>query len=257
MRLSNILVAWAMVLPCMVWADTYRLVTFEYPPYEYTENGEVKGMAVDIVRAAFKGMNHEVTIEVYPWPRAQMLFERGEVDGIFTFFQNDERQAFTLYSKEVVVNQTISLWVLKKSPIEFNGDLTRLQPYRFGITPKTSYGERFDTAIRYELLRTEPAASIESNILKLLKGRIDIWVSNRDGALHELKRLGLSHLVRELKHPIQVVPAYVGFSKLRKHTALRDRFDEAVAALKQSGAFDAIVRQYTPAVDAGALVAKK
>ena len=255
MRLSHILVAWAMLLPSMAWAATYRLVTFEYPPYEYTENGEVKGMAVDIVRAAFKWMNHDVSIEVYPWSRCQMLFERGEVDGIFTFFQNDARQAFTLFSKETVVTQTISLWVLKHSRIEFNGDLTRLQAYNFGVTPKTSYGERFDTAVKYDLIRTEAAQSIESNILKLQKGRIDIWVSNRDGALHELKRLGLTHRVRELKQPIQVVPAYVGFSRLRQHAALRDQFDQAVAALKLSGTYDAIVQKYLPLPDGRALVA--
>lgn len=246
MWFSKLLLACALAATGGVWADTFKLVTFEYPPYEYTENGEVKGMAVDIVREAFKLMNHEASIEVLPWPRCQVLFERGEVDGIFTFFQNDERQAFTLFSKEIVVTQTIALWTLKNTAIEFNGDLTRLQPYNFGITPKTSYGERFDTAVKYELLRTEAAHSIESNIRKLVNGRIDIWVSNRDGAHHELKRLGLIGLVRELKHPIQVVPAFMGFSKLRNHTALRDAFDQALATLKRTGAYDAIVGKYAP-----------
>ncbi|MES2952902.1 MAG: transporter substrate-binding domain-containing protein [Pseudomonadota bacterium] len=244
MWFSRILLACALVTSGAVWADTFKLVTFEYPPYEYTENGEVKGMAVEIVREAFKLMNHEVSIEVLPWTRCQVMFERGEVDGIFTFFQNEERQVFTLFSKEIVVNQTIALWVLKDTKIEFNGDLTKLQSYNFGITPKTSYGERFDTAIKYGLLRTEAAASIESNIRKLVNGRVDIWVSNRDGAIHELKRLGLSGLVRELKHPIQVVPAFVGFSRLRNHIALRDSFDQALATLKHSGAYDTIVRKY-------------
>ncbi len=246
MWFSRILLACAFATAGVVLADTIKLVTFEYPPYEYTENGEVKGMAVDIVREAFSLMNHAVSIEVLPWTRCQVLFERGEVDGIFTFFQNEERQAFALFSREIVVTQTIALWVLKDSKIEFNGDLTRLQSYNFGITPKTSYGERFDTAIKYGLLHTEAAASIESNIRKLVNGRIDIWVSNRDGALHELKRLGLSGQVRELKHPIQVVPAFVGFSRLRKHAALRDAFDQAVATLKQTGAYDAILRKYAP-----------
>nr|WP_295776229.1 transporter substrate-binding domain-containing protein [Rhodoferax sp.] len=246
MWFSNILLACALAIPGIAWADSFRLVTFEYPPYEYTENGEVKGLAVDIVREAFKLMNHEAVIEILPWPRCQVLFERGEVDGIFTFFQNDERQAFTLYSKEVVVTQTIALWVLKNTKIEFNGDLTRLQPYQFGITSKTSYGERFDTAMKYGLLHTEAAASIEGNIRKLMSGRVDIWVSNRDGAHHELKRLGLFGKVRELKRPIQVVPAFVGFSKLRNHAALRDSFDQALATLKHSGVYDALVKKYTP-----------
>jgi polar amino acid transport system substrate-binding protein len=245
MRFANILLACAIAMPGFAWADSFRLVTFEYPPYEYSENGEVKGLAVDIVRAAFKLMNHEVVIEILPWPRCQVLFERGDVDGIFTYFQNDERQASTLSSKEVAVTQTIALWTLKHAKIEFNGDLTRLQEHNFGITPKTSYGERFDTAMKYGLLHTEAAASIEGNIRKLVNGRIDIWVSNRDGAVHELRRLGLAGAVRELKHPIQVVPAFVGFSRLRNHAALRDSFDQALATLKHSGVYDELVKKYT------------
>ncbi len=241
---SNFLVACAIVAPIGAWADTFKLVTFEYPPYEYTENGEVKGLAVDIVREAFNLMNHEAIIEVLPWARSQALFERGDVDGIFTFFQNEERQAFTRYSKEVVVSQTIALWVPKNSKIEFDGDLTKLQSYRFGITPKTSYGERFDTAIKYEIIRTDPALTIESNIRKLVTGRIDIWISNRDGAHHELKRLGMSDQVRELKYPIQVVPAYMGFSKSRTSAELRDAFDQAIVTLKQTGVYDRLFKKY-------------
>ncbi len=245
MWLTKLVLAAALMVSSAAQADTYRLVTFEYPPYEYTEDGQVRGMAVDIVREAFRSMGHEVAIESLPWARAQMLFERGDVDGIFTFFQSDERQAYTLYSKEQIVTQTIALWVQKDSPIEYGGDLSRLHPYSIGITPKTSYGERFDTAVKCDLLRTDPAPTIEGNIRKLVTGRIDGWVSNRDGAVHELKRLGLSALVRELRQPLQVVPAYVGFSKVRNHLALRDGFDQALQKLKQSGAYEKLLRKYT------------
>ncbi len=245
MWLKNFLLAFLLCASCAAQADTFKLVTFEYPPYEYTEDGQVKGLAVDVVREVFHTMGHDVVIESLPWARAQMLFERGDVDGIFTFFLNDERQAYTLYSKEVVVTQTIVLWVPKDSPIEFGGDLTKLQAYSFGVTPKTSYGERFDTAMKYELLRTDAAPTIEGNIRKLLSGRIDLWVSNRDGAVHEFKRLGLSGQVRELKQPIQIVPAFIGFSKVRNHVALRDAFDQALQKLKQSGVYDKLLRKYT------------
>ncbi len=50
MWFSRILLACALLSSSTVWADTFKLVTFEYPPYEYTENGETKGMAVEIVR---------------------------------------------------------------------------------------------------------------------------------------------------------------------------------------------------------------
>ena len=96
------------------------------------------------------------------------MFEKGEADGIFTYFKNPQREEYTLFGKEPVETQTISLWVLKDSKIEFNGDLNKLRPYRFGVVNTVSYGERFDAAVKCELLRTDVAHSIESCISKLL-----------------------------------------------------------------------------------------
>jgi polar amino acid transport system substrate-binding protein len=232
------------ILQAGAMAETVKLVTFEYPPYEYTEGGEIKGIAVAVIRETFKLMEMDVTIQAYPWSRSQAMFENGEVDGIFTFFRNSEREGYTLFTKEAVVNQTISLWVSKDSRIEFNGDLTKLQPYVIGVTPRTSYGERLDATIKYGLLRTEAANTIESNIRKLIAGRIDIWVSNRDGARHELQRLGLLDSVKELKQSIQVVPAFVGFSKSRQGKALRDGFDDALGKLKRNGMYETLINKY-------------
>ena len=173
------------------------------------------------------------------------MFEQGQADGIFTYFKNPQREEFALFGKEPVVTQTISLWVLKDSKIEFSGDLSKLQPYSFGVVNTVSYGERFDTAVKYELLHTDVAHSIESCINKLLAGRTDIWVSNRFGAIHELKRLGKLDQVKELKLPVQEVPAYVGFSRLHNHTALRDAFDQALVNLKHTGAYDRLAKKYS------------
>jgi polar amino acid transport system substrate-binding protein len=232
------------IIHAQAMAQTVKLVTFEYPPYEYTEGGLIKGIAVDVIQETFKLMKVDVTVQAYPWSRSQAMFENGEVDGIFTFFRNSEREKYTLFSKEAVVTQTISLWVSKDSRIEFNGDLTKLQTYVIGVTPRTSYGERFDSTIKHGVLRTESANTMENNIRKLIAGRIDIWVSNRDGARHELQRLGLLGSVKELKQSIQVVPAFVGFSKSRQGEALRDEFDDALGKLKRNGIYETLISRY-------------
>jgi polar amino acid transport system substrate-binding protein len=234
----------ASVFPLSALADSYKLVTLEYPPYEYTENGQAKGLAVEIIREAFKLMKHDVVIESYPWARSQKMFEDGEVDGIFTFFKTPAREAFTLFGKEPVVTQPISLWVLKDSKIEFDGDLTKLKAQSFGVVNKVSYGEKFDTAVKEGVLRVDPAHSIENCIEKLTAGRFDIWVSNKYGAIHELKRVGKFGAVKELKTVVQDIPAFVGFSKKRNHTVLRDDFDKAMETLKKNGTYDKLVKKY-------------
>lgn len=243
---SRVVIALASVLvfPPSTWADTYKLVTLEYPPYEYTEDGQMKGLAVEMIQEAFKLMNHEVTMEAFPWARAQRMFEKGDADGIFTYFKTPAREAHTLFGKEALITQPITLWVLKDSTIAFDGDLAKLKPYTFGVVNQTSYGEKFDAAAKQGLLRTDSANAMENCIAMLMAGRFEIWISNRYGAIHELKRTGHLDAVKELTPPIQEVPAYVGFSKKRNRAALRDEFDKAIITLKKNGTYDKLLKKY-------------
>lgn len=229
-------------------AAPYRFVTLDYPPYEYAENGQVKGMAVDIVRETFRRMGREVTIEIYPWARSIAMFQDGEADGIFTFFKSPEREAYTRYSREVLITQPISLWVPRQSRIESGTPLARLTGCTFGVVHGTSYGSRFDTLVRQAALRTDESYTLESCINNLLQGRFDIWVNNRYGAVYSLRKAGKRDEVRELTPPIQEPASYVGFSRKRQLDALRDEFDRNLALLRKSGRCQKIIDSYLDAL---------
>ncbi|WP_214170429.1 substrate-binding periplasmic protein [Geoanaerobacter pelophilus] len=221
------------------------MVTLEYPPYEYSEDGVIKGAAVEIVREAFKLMGHEVIIEILPFARSIEMLKNGDADGIFTFFRTPERESFAFFSQEAVVQQRISLWVRKDSKITFDGNLTSLKDYRFGVVRKTSYGERFDGAVKKGTLKIAESYTIEEAIKLLVNGRVDIWVSNHDGAVFELKKIGQSKEVKELLPSLQNIPAYVGFSRKRNLEGLRNDFDAALRTLKKSGKYAIILKGYS------------
>ena len=123
------------------FAKTLELVTLQYPPYVFEHNGEIKGIALEIVEEAFRRMQQPVNVKLLPWARALKYIKRGKADAIFTAFKNPERETFMVYSKEVLINQTISLFVRKDSNIIFDGDLKKLSNYRFGVVRKVSYGK--------------------------------------------------------------------------------------------------------------------
>ena len=164
------------VLLCLLWltglflsgstacAATYRFVTLEYPPYEYSENGVIKGAAVEIVKETFKLMGHDVNIEIWPWARSIEMLKNGEADGIFTFFKTPERENFTHFSKEIIIPQKISLWVKKESRIVFNGNLSGLKKFSFGVVRKTSYGDKFDNAVKNGTIKVYENYTIEECI---------------------------------------------------------------------------------------------
>lgn len=48
----------------------YNGMTEDFVPFNYLENGEVKGMATEVVRETFKRANMKVKLTVWPWARA-------------------------------------------------------------------------------------------------------------------------------------------------------------------------------------------
>jgi len=222
-----------------------ELVTLQYPPYEYEEDGEIKGIAVEIIREGFSRLGYDVCITLYPWTRALNMVKNGDADGIFTAYKTDERLEFADYSNEVLIQQSVSLFVIQGSNIKFDGDLDNVRKYSFGVVRDVSYGEKFDTMFKNNEFAYEETNTGESNLQKLINGRFDILISNTFGALSIIKKEHISDQVVELKPVVESVPSYIAFSKKRNLTDLRDEFDEILIVMKNDGTIDSIINAYT------------
>jgi len=236
----------SIVMYSNIYAQTLRLVTLEYPPYEYSENGKLKGMAVEVIKIIFKEMKQDISIEVLPWARAIRYIEEGNRDAIFTAYKNPTREKFADYSSEVLMPQVVSFFVKKGSTITFNGDFGKLSQYSIGVVRKVSYGQKLDLAIKSGTFRRiEEANDGTQNFRKLIKGRIDMIPSNKYGGYHILNRLGEINEVEELPINIQSVPSYLAFSKKRNLKDIRDKFDVILKRLKEDGTYLKILESYS------------
>lgn len=230
-----------------VAAQSLQLVTLQYPPYAYQESdlGEVKGIAVEVLKEALRRLQQPIQISVYPWARSLKMVEEGSADAIFTAYKTTEREAFADFSNEVLMPQVIALFVLKNSGIQFDGDLSKLANYRFGLVRKISYGNLIDNAVSQGILtQIDYANSGEHNLTKLLGQRFDILVSNKYGALDILQQKGWQDKVRELQPAVENVPSYIAFSKKRNLSSLRDRLDKVLLQMKKDGSYERIVQAY-------------
>jgi len=233
------------IISTMAQAKTLRLVTLEYPPYEYTEDGQLKGLAVEVIKRTFMEMQQPITIEVLPWARAMRYIKDGTRDAVFTAFKNPERERFADFSKQVLMQQAVSLFVRKDSQIEYDGDLNKLKQYSLGVVRKISYGLILDTAIKDNTFRrVEEANEGTQNFGLLLNQRVDMVASTKFGGYHILRQLKRKNDVKELPVSIQNLPSYIAFSKVRKLTKIRDEFDSALIRLKASGEYQKIIDDY-------------
>ncbi|WP_233201045.1 substrate-binding periplasmic protein [Chromobacterium alticapitis] len=228
-------------------ASALELVTLQYPPYQYQDGAEVKGFAADIVREAFRRMGVPVHIVIYPWGRALAMAQDGRADAIFTLYRTPEREARLDYSHQVLAPQVVSLFTRKGADIPFDGRLDALGAYRFGVVRSVNYGEAFEAALKRGGIRvTETAASGEQNLDMLLANRFDILVSNRLGAWDILRRRHAERLVVELRPPLEDIPSYIAFSRKPGLAGVRDRFDDALAAMKHDGSYAKLLGQALP-----------
>jgi polar amino acid transport system substrate-binding protein len=245
--MKNTLIAfWLMILTApMAYPAPVQVVTHQYYPYQYEENGELKGFVAAIVKEAFKRMGQPVSIKLYPFPRAHKMVRNGDADGIFTVAKTAERETFAHFPHEVLIWQTMALFVKADSPLGFDGDFTKLRDYRIGVIYKYRYGNVFDDVVdNGTLANIKPANSAESNVKMLVAGRLDYWVSNRELAAFVLNKLRLTEAVRELKPAVQTLPTYLMFSKKRNTAALSRRFGEELRKMRADGSYEKIIADY-------------
>ena len=68
------------------------IITENWPPYNYEENGEVKGFSTEIVQAIMKELNVNYDIQVLPGARGEKLLEEGTQVMNFSLFRNAARE---------------------------------------------------------------------------------------------------------------------------------------------------------------------
>ena len=229
----------------VVCADTLVLAAADTWPTAYLVDGKPTGMLVNLVTEAFRRTGHSVEVELMPWARCLREAETGDVDGVFSSFKLPERERFLTFSKEALTSQVIAFFASPETTPSFDGDLAAVRDVKIGVITGTSYGEKFDAAVRDGVLRNvEQTNSIESNLKKLVFGRVDLIPSYRYVVLDTARRLQLLAQIREMSPPLDSVPTYLAFTKVRDLSKRSEDFDAAMASMKQDGTYDRIIGRY-------------
>ncbi len=229
--------------------DAVKLAIIDFPPYEFTNKNEIDGITVSIVREVFKRMNQPVFMEQLPWSRALLYLKKGEIDGLFEILKKAEREQFADYSKVVLMSERVSLFVLRDSNITFDGDLSKLKNYRFGVRQDFSYGPKFDQAIKNKVIpKISKLVYAEKLLIMLSYGRIDILIGDRYGIPYQKMRLNKKvrdsnkyKNIKRLSPDVQSTPAYMAFSKKRNLSNVRDNFDKVLLEMKKDGTYSEII----------------
>ncbi|OIQ20680.1 MAG: hypothetical protein BM556_01710 [Bacteriovorax sp. MedPE-SWde] len=100
---------------CFGQAQVIELGTqSNWRPYQYTENSNVRGIAIEALDCIFTQMNIPYNVTVYPWARAQHLTKTGRVDGFFSASKNKKRDSYAKLST-LFLPQKRSFYIYKNN----------------------------------------------------------------------------------------------------------------------------------------------
>ncbi len=80
------------LLTTSVQAQTIEVVTEEWPPYNYTQQGKVLGTSTDILREALESTGFSYSIRSFPWARAYEMAKTRSNTLIYTIVRTAQRE---------------------------------------------------------------------------------------------------------------------------------------------------------------------
>ncbi|WP_269530813.1 ABC transporter substrate-binding protein [Chitinimonas sp. BJYL2] len=142
MRHGLLLVA---MLATPALADTVTIAAEDdWYPYCAKVGNEAKGMAVDIVREAFKAAGVNLKLEVMPYARCMAQAKAGQVAGCFDAARNSALEQDYVWHKPALFKAKISIYAQANSPQSDLG-VKDLEGKDVAVTNGYEYGEAFDT----------------------------------------------------------------------------------------------------------------
>lgn len=166
-----------------------RLLTEEYPPFNQTlANGQVGGLATDIVRELFHRAGLGYSIEVQPWIRAFNTAVLENNTCLYSTTRTDNREHQFKWVGPLLENP----WVLYAGPMSPKAglELESVRRYKIG-------GYNGDATAQFLIARgfnVELTPYDALNARKLAKGRIDFWATGKylgSGIVRQEKLNGL------------------------------------------------------------------
>ncbi len=220
-------------------APVLKVVTTEYPPFEYVEDGVFRGQDVDTVRTVLRAMGFEPDFQVLPWARAEMMVRRGNADLLFSLTRSPERERHYLFTAPISSARDV-LYARKDAGLSWTSykDLTDLS---VGVTGGYSYAPEFMAWLRQGQSQVVTMSQENPDLAGLrmvAMGRVDVFICEKKACNHLIN-------ANKGRYPelsrVAALPGVVGDERLfraafsRQHPdarTLRNEFNQVLERLE-------------------------
>lgn len=229
--------------------EVLPIVSGEYPPFIYTENGVVKGLSYEIFDAVMKAMGLQYNLEMTSWSRGLSLLESGEAFATFPYTQTELRGIQNTFTDPIhTATDSVENFYFYAGHLENKAlptSLEDLKNYKIGGV----YGYyHLDWAMANNMNVDISVNEIEA-FNKLKSGKIDTIALNSVVADYLIKTHYPEEETLFIKTNLTIESDSNGdcvmLSKRNQKAALFiEKFNQAYKILEQEGKIDAILKKY-------------
>lgn len=223
------------------FAAEITVVTEQYPPFNYEEAGEVKGVSSEVVKAVLRKAGINVKIGVYPWTQAYKMATTQPNVLIYSLARFPEREALFKWVGTIAPLDTY-LYKLKSRKDLRISQLRDITPYRVGVIRDAADHQYL---VKQGFKNLVEASEYTLNLEKLKTGQIDLLVTQELWFIAMAKSLRLHLEDFEKAYRIDDLSGefYMAFSKATPD-GLVLQFRQALAKVRSEGTYDKILRKY-------------
>jgi len=208
-----------------------------FPPYNFTLKGKRTGVDTQIIEAVLKRIGVSPIHRPMSWDEVVQAIDTNQVDLAFQFIASPERKEKYRLVGPFRTGETV-LVTTKGRSFDIK-DIADLRSYRVGTIRGFTYEPSFD---RDAEIRKLAGANATTNIRRLLNGRVDILIGDRQSLLYSADEDGKLDSVAVLDMKIGYFPRYVAFPRQRAEKA--ERFEKAMNELIADGTVDRIIKSW-------------
>ena len=229
------------LLCALASAADLQLLTEENPPLNFSENGQAKGLAVDVVQEIQRRVGNTNTIEVQPWSRAYRTASTVPNVAIFIMARTAARE--DLFQWVGPVSASIaSLYGKRGSGLRI-ASLEDAKAVEHILVVRDFYTHQLLQKLGFTNL--ELVSKPETMVKMTVNGRAPLMFASNVTLPDLLEKAGARRSDVELLYTITSLQTYIGFS-LGTPKDVVASWQTALDAMKRDGSYASIYAKWLP-----------
>jgi polar amino acid transport system substrate-binding protein len=223
-------------------AQSMKVYTELSPPNQFNgPDGKLTGIAVDLVQEIQKRIGNKDPIEVVPWARGYQEVQNDPNVILFTMARTKDRNPLFRWVGPVV-ESTYCFYAKADSKLVVKSLDDAKKLGSIGVY-RNDVRDLFLTKAGFTNL--DRSTDNETNVKKVMAGRLDVFASARNGVSELAKAAGFKAEDFKEIFPFFKVQLYITLSKATPESTIT-AWTNAFESLKKDGTFERIYKKYLP-----------